>query len=238
MFRFSRLKLSARLCSLGLDQSRDRATFQIHFHFGRKVEKELFFGSTVSLLIWKVAPSPPCSEKSLRLCFDLEVAPFLHCSGKSCRLRLVLDIRAVSALIWKNAPFSSWSRKSRRLRVGPKDWNWQILIAPSWPVAPMHFESSRFLSCAVSTLIAKMAPSRLGGNCHTVSNSVAKVMKWMRLVAPVAPFPESRRLFCSRKSRNGNSWPRTSGHTKYWSRYIWKFSVAKVCKCLNSVAKI
>ena len=112
------------------------------------------------------------------------------------------------------------------------------MIAPSWPVAPLHFESSRFLICAVSILIAKMAPSRLGGKCHNVSTSVAKVMKWMRLVAPVAPFPESRRLFWSRKSRNGNSWPRTYGHTKYGSRYIWKFSVAKVCKCLNSVAKI
>ena len=90
------------------DQSRDRATCQSRFQFGREVGKKMFLGSTVSALIWK---SRHLIWKSRYFCIVLEsrdgsalfwiFEPSLPCSGKLRRFRLGRESRAVSALVRK-----------------------------------------------------------------------------------------------------------------------------------------
>ena len=111
----------------------------------------------------KVAPSLPWSGKSCRLHPGLEsrtvstvarniflVTPSPPRSEKSRRLRLGLKSPAVSILVWKFAPSPLRSEKERRLHLGRVGLKLKFLVAPARSVAPLLFESRRFLNSAVS----------------------------------------------------------------------------------------
>ena len=133
-------------------------------HHGRK---ELFLSRAVSASVWKVAPSPPCFEKSRRLCLGLEsravsafvawnwflVASSPRWSGKQRPFRLGLKSRTVSTWVRSNkilvAPFPPWSEK-------------QIAPSPSWSVKSRRLSfvlKSRVVSAFAARNWFLVAPS-------------------------------------------------------------------------------
>ena len=125
-------------------------------------------GRAVSAMVWKVwkvAPSPPWSEKLRRL--------------RLGRKELILD-RIVSAMIWKVAPSPPWSEKSHHLRLGLESralsaLAWKILPYPPW-FGPSHSDClSRAASIAVANNCFLVAPSSpRSGKSHRLRSKFTK----------------------------------------------------------------
>ena len=185
---------------------------------------------------------------------DFLVAPSLPRSGMSRRLRLGLKSRAVSAS----------TAKTHRLHLGRESLEsahfgraGQAGRAVAFEVAPFpashhihHSHESRAVSTSVEKSLKnffKVAPSPCWSGksrrLHLVLESLeigrfgrtGHAISWPAGSRHIRLGRESRALvFRSRKSGNGNSWSRESGHTNYESRC---FMVAKVWKCHVLIAK-
>ena len=189
------------------------------------------------MLVWKVAPSPSrygkCGNgyvwsRRSRCFLSRKVAPSLPRSGKS----------RVSALVWKVAPSPPRSRKT-----------WKCTFWSSWPGRSRRCFLSRAVSWVAQyppwsrksrhLLIGGENPEKLFFKSHclhvglksrAVSISVWKVWKVWKS-SRIRQGRESRAwVFRSRKSGNGYSWSRESGHNKNKSRCFGRATCASVAK--------
>ena len=136
-------------------------------------------------------------------------------------------------LVWKVAPFPPWSQKMRRLDLG------LAICAISTSVAKTACRL--FLgrkSCAVPTVIGKVAQSPPRSQNCWLSCLVAKIWNWQIFVRKVWTYQmwiaifRSRHLCFGRESRSGH---RVVLTTKVWKSQI---SAGKGRTCLISVAKV
>ena len=150
MSRLSRLKLSARLCNLGLNLDAVRP-FKFtplllslrHIHHGGE---ELVLCCAVSDSVWKIAPSPPWPGKSCRLYSGLESRTKSFSVARNIILIAPPPLRSensiVSVSVLKVASSPRWSGKSRPLPLDLKNRAVSLRLesrtvsALFWKVAP------------------------------------------------------------------------------------------------------